>query len=719
MTSSANQAVQSILHPRSIAVIGASEKTLYGRGIIEYLKYFKFGGNLFPVNPNRDEIMGIKAYRSVKAIPEIADLAIIIVERKYVLNTLKECVESGIKASIIITAGFREADVEGKRLEDQIVAFARENEHRICGPNCAGLANIQDSTVMCLLREEGRELTRGSVGFVSQSGALMMALAGVARDRGIGLSYIVSTGNECDLEVCDFMKYMLEDPGTSIVTAFIEGFKGPAKFKEVADLALLKKKPILLLKVGKTELGKTAASSHTGHLTGSDVVYDGLFQQKAIIRVADTYDLFDFTKVFSYPKRPKGDGVLILTSSGGLGSLTADLCGDIGIKLPKIEGATLDELLGLKGLLTFDSLGNPADIRGQGMKILDKVIPPLMKDDKFSLILICLGFSTVGTGVAQEIVPTIIDLAKTSEKPIFVLWVGRRSNQGLGDRESGFDLLQKSGVPVFEKPTTCLRAIKALMNWTRFHGEWKEGSTISLPDLEISRQKVRGILEMNSGKLDEHDSKRMIAAYGIPITREGVATSMKEAKSIAEEIGYPVALKVVSEQISHKTESGGIALNILNGNELETAYQEILERAKKYNLTANIKGVLVQEMIKDGTEVILGISRDPQFGPVIMFGIGGIFVELFKDVSFRVPPISRFDAIEMIQEIKGYQVLLGMRGKKKADIESIIEIIMKLSNMALDLRDNLVELDINPLAVFEEGRGAKALDALAVMKSSI
>lgn len=705
-----------IFNPKSIAIIGASEKSLYGKGILEHLRHFGYSGRIYPVNPKRDQILGLQAYPNVAAISEEIDLAIIIVGRKYVLDSLKGCAAKKIPSVIIITAGFRESDEEGMQLEQEISKFAREKDLYIIGPNCAGLANIQEKIVMCLLREEGRELLPGNVGFVSQSGALMMALAGVARDRGIGLNYIVSCGNECSLEVSDFMKYMVENPNVKVITSFVEGFKNVSKFIEVADLAIENRKPIIVLKVGRSELGQKAAASHTAHLTGSDSAYDALFKQKGVIRAIDTYDLFEISKIFSPEKSPKGDGVLILTSSGGAGSLTADLCGDLGIKLPEITGPTLEKLLNIEGLLTFGKISNPADVRGQGMQIIDKVLPPLLQDDKYAVILICLAFSSVAPGLAQKIVPNIIALSEKTDKPIVVLWLGRKKMDGITDKECGFDVLEKNKIPVFEKPATCLRAIKHFIEWNKFIETQEKRIETPHSANQVARKKIEAILQAKGGPLNEFDSKRILSLYDIPITEEFLATSVNQAKSIAKDMNYPVVLKVMSDEIQHKTDAGIVALNIMDENELERHYNQILINAKKFNPDANIRGVLVQEFLREGTEIILGMSHDFQFGPLVMFGMGGIFVEVFKDVSFRVPPLNDDDAESMIRETKGFKILEGTRGKKRADIGTIIEILVKFSHLCLDLKDLVAELDINPLTVFEAGKGAKAVDALLIRK---
>lgn len=690
---------------------------MYGKGILEYLKMFQYSGKIYPINPKREEIMGIKAYPSVSMIDDTIDIALIIVGRKYVLNSIKDCIEKKVKAIIVITAGFGEADEEGRALEKSITQLAQTNGVRICGPNCAGIANMQDKILLAMLREEGREmLSDGNVGFVSQSGALMMTLAGVARDKHIGLNYIASTGNECDLEVSDFINYLVQDAGTRVITAFIEGFKDARKFGEIADLATDKDKPIIVLKVGRSDLGQKAAVSHTGHLTGSDSAYDALFKQKNIIRALDTEDLFETAKIFSAGRQPKGEGVAILTSSGGTGSLTADLCGDIGISLPEITGETRASLLGMEGLLTFGDIGNPADIRGQGMGIIKDVLPPILKDDRFSIILVCLAFSTVGPGLAQKIVPDLLEMYQTTDKPMAVLWIGRKKMEGIVGRECGFELLEKNGIPVYDKPITCLRAIKALVDWTRQNRLLKSHPVSMMMTRDNRREVVKTYLEENNKTLTEFESKKIISAYDIPCTREVLALTVNEAEGFAEKIGYPVALKVMTPQITHKTDAGIIALNIQNADELRIKFDEILENAHRYNRLADIQGILVQEMLETGTEIILGMSQDPQFGPVVMFGLGGIFVEILKDVVFGIPPLTHQEAEQMIRQVKGYKLLAGARGRKPADIEALASSIVQFAQLCHELRGDVNEIDINPMMVFEKGKGVRALDALVVLK---
>lgn len=709
--------IENLINPKSIAIIGASETTMYGKGILESLRNNNYRGRLFPINPKREEILGAKCFKDLKGIEEPIDLAIIIVGRKYILNSLEECIAKNVKGALIITAGFAEADEEGKNLEKLIKKFALDHNFPIWGPNCAGFANFKEGVIATLLREEGREPLKGKAGFVSQSGALMMSLVGVARDKGLGLNYAISTGNEANLESTDFMEYMLEDPSNKVITAFVEGFKDVKHFIRVADLALEKGKPLCILKVGRSNLGEKAAASHTGSITGSDVGYETIFKQKGVIRAIDTDELLEMAKVCSMAKWPKSNGIAIITSSGGTGSLSADLCADYNLNLADMSQETVKKLVGLEELLTFETLSNPIDVRGQGIRSLDKVLPIVLKDDNYGIVLITICFSAVGkvaNNVATGVRDAILNL--NSDKPIFVLWVGRKQRfGGTFDIEEGFEILEKAEIPVFSEPQKCFKAIRNIINFTKAREKYFENRKKITTFKSITRIKEVGQIISDGKKiLTEYESKRILSLYNIPVTKEKLTTSPEQAIKVAEEIGYPIALKVISPQILHKTDAGVIELSIDDPLKLKKAYDTLLKNAKNYNEDVQIMGILVQEMVSPGVEVILGMKKDPQFGPLIMFGLGGIFVEIFKDVSFRLAPIFQEDALKMIQKIKGYEVLKGVRGKKECDIQALVDVIVKFSHLCIDVSEVFTEIDINPLIVSEKGSGVKVVDSLMI-----
>lgn len=462
--------LEPLFRPKSIAIIGASERGFYPSRVLQNLLRYKYKGKIFPVNPRRETVYGLKSYPKVLDIEEDVDLAVIVVPRGFVLDILNQCAKKDVKGVIIVTAGFGEADEYGKQLQEKIAEFARKAGIIICGPNTAGLANVHDSIVLTARLNPAP--FPGNVAFVSQSGALMMAMYGNFRDKDTGLSYIVSTGNQVDLGVSECIKYLVSDKKTKVIATFIEGLKDVNMFLDATDLALERGKPIIVLKVGKTRAGAAAAITHTGSLTGSDAVYDAVFKQKGIIRVEDIDELVDTAKVFSVfiDNLPKGDGLGIVSQSGGLASLTADLCEEMGLNLPELSGKTLKKLVEMDELLTFGSLRNPLDVRGVGTRaaMLRRVTKTLIQDEKFDILVILLSRPAVGNEDAGT-ASTIIEISKTTKKPVFVVWVGRKiPDPGSNLDAQPYRILEKGSVPVFNNTTSCLKAIKHLIDYAKF-----------------------------------------------------------------------------------------------------------------------------------------------------------------------------------------------------------------------------------------------------------
>jgi acyl-CoA synthetase (NDP forming) len=706
-----------LLNPRSIAIIGASEKSMYGKGIFENLREHRFGGKVFPVNPKRDEIFGQKCFKTLRDIGEQVDLAIIIISRKLVMAALQECVDQKVNGVLIISSGFAEADECGKELEQRVREFASNYNLPVWGPNCAGYANFKDRVVATLLREEGRTPIPGKASFISQSGALMMSLLGVARDKGLGLNYAISSGNEAVLEASDFLNYLLDDPSNRVFTAFVEGFKDAGKFTRTAERALERSIPLCVLKVGRSKLGEKAAASHTGSITGQDAAYEAVFKKYGIARVHDTDELFETARVFSsVTKWPASEAIAVITSSGGTGSLSADLCADHDLLLPDPSPECKKRLLELEELLTFDTLSNPIDVRGQGIRALDKILPIVAGDPEFGVVVVAICFSAVGAvanGVATGVRDAILNL--DSDKPVFVLWVGRRQRLGdTGEIDEGYEILERAGIPVFHSPELCFKTIRKAIDFSRArsrHFARKHRPCSSRASGQI--QDVKKIIGNTSHALTEHASKKILSLYEIPVTNEELAGSLEDAVEIAEKIQYPVAMKVMSPQILHKTEANVCALNIGDSAELKETYYRLMANAAQSCPDAKIQGMLVQQMVPSGVEVVLGMKKDRQFGPLIMFGLGGIFVEVLKDVSFAVPPIDEVDAIEMIRSIKGNAILQGVRTRSRYDIDALVNLIVKFSSLCMDSSEFINEIDVNPLVVREQG--VTVLDALVVL----
>lgn len=699
--------IKYILSPRSVAIVGASaDFSKFTGRTLKYLLKHGYKGRIYPINPKYREMAGLQCFPSIEALPERVDTAFVQIPSKGVASVIKECVKMGIRGVIVHSAGLAETGEEGKRKEQEIKGMIDGTSVRLVGPNTAGVANIVEKVILTpVVGYELDELTPGRIGLVSQSGGLTGALLTRAEARGIGFSYIISTGNEMDLEASDYMRFLIHDPHTDVIAVFLEGIRNVEKFYGAVDLAHERGKPILVLKVGKAEVGSRAAASHTGALTGSDAVYDAVFKQRGIVRLGALEDLFEVSSLFSKYKPPKGTRIGMLTTTGGGATILADACGVLGFNFPKPSEETVR--VSSQWLPDFASTANPLDVTMSGVGGgYSKSLDLFLRDENFDIVI-----AVVGTSAQFEPemgVKPILERDKTIDKPV-VSFLNPNAEKAL-------KLLEGDGIPTFRTPEACARALRYLVDYGRFlekHPTVKAApSRGPLEDLA----KIKEILDSPQRALDEYRSKLILARYGIPIVREGVATSLEEALAIAREIGLPVVLKVLSSDILHKTEAGTVKPGIISEEDFREAYGEILENARAYKPDAAIDGILVQEMVQGGTEVIVGTSHDPQFGPTVMFGLGGIFVEVYRDVSLRVVPLTRTDAEEMIDEVRGSALLEGYRGRQKGDVEGIIDVILKVSQLAMDLGEEVRELDINPLIVLGEGRGVKAADALIVKK---
>ncbi len=700
--------IRYILSPKSVAIVGASSDfTKFTGRTLKYLLKHGYKGKIYPINPKYEEMVGLKCFSSVEALPEGVDTAFIQIPSKGVEGVIKECIKKGIKGAIIHSAGFGEAGEEGRRRQQEIKEMIQKIGLRLVGPNTAGVANIVDRIILTpVVSYELDELTPGQIGLVSQSGGLTGAILTRAEARGIGFSYIISTGNEMDLEASDYIRFLVDDPHTKVIALFLETLRNVEKFHKVVELAHERGKPVLVLKVGRAEVGAKAAASHTGALTGSDVVYDAVFKQKGVIRLEALEDLFEVSSLFCKYKPPKGNRIGMLTSTGGGATVLADACGMLGLSFPKPSDSTVQ--ISSQWLPDFASRANPLDVTlsglGGGYK---KSLDLFLRDENFDIVI-----AVVGTSAQFEPemgVKPILERDKGIDKPL-ISFLNPNAEKALR-------ILEKEGIPTFRTPEACARALKNLIDYGKFLEKYSKLRTA--PPSEVSSvdlKRVRIVLDSPRKALNEYQSKQILAQYGIPIVKERIATSVEESLVMAKEIGFPIALKVLSPDILHKTEAKAIKLGISSEESLRKAYAEILQNAKRCNPDAKIDGVLVQEMVPYGIETIVGVSQDPQFGPTVMFGLGGIFVEVYRDVSLRVVPLTRADAEEMVREVKGSVLLEGYRGREKGDVEGIIDVILKVSHLAMDLKDEIMELDINPIMVLQKGKGVKAVDALMVKK---
>ena len=703
-----------LLTPESVAIIGVSESpTRIGGRLFKYLTKHGYKGELALVNPKYKELSNVKCYPSISDVPFLIDCALIAVPERFVFSVLNECADNNVGAAIIFSSGFAEMDRKGKEAQNKIKELAMEKKLRVCGPNCIGLINFNNQIALSFSQFlEVDTLIPGDIGFISQSGALGGSMANRAQDKNIGLSYYISSGNEADLEVSDYIKHLvLHDKNTKVIAAVIEGFKDGVKFIEAAQLALEHRKPIIVLKIGETEVGQKAAASHTGSMTGSDSVIDAVLNQKGVIRVRNYDELFQTASLFSKGKIPKGNRIGIISSSGGAGIIMADHYTKLGLVVPEPSKKTID--LASKEMASFGQVANPFDLTGQifsDPKMFKRCMSLFIEDDNFDIIQVNMSM-VAGQGSVDR-AKQLLASVKGSPKPVVAWWAAGSLS------DPGIKILNDSIIASFRSPDRCAIAVKSLV---KYHQLVENAGTIEksyTSDDSIDLDRAKAILDSNDKSLSEHESKELLKLYGIPVTIERLASSPQEAISVAEEIGFPVVLKINSPDILHKSEADVIRLGVSSIEEIVSCYEELIEHAVRYDSQARINGVVVQEMIQGGTEVIAGMSLDPQFGPTIAFGLGGIFVEVLKDISLRVTPLSESDAKLMVREIKGYPILNGIRGKARADIEAIENLLLKLSQLAEDWKDYIAEIDINPLIVFDEGQGLKALDALVVLKNS-
>ena len=685
--------------PDSVAVIGASrEEKKVGHIILDNIINSGYKGKLFPVNPKADEIHGIKCYPSVLNVPGDIDLAIIVIPAQFVLQVLGECSKKNTKWSIIISAGFKETGIEGAKRERQLIEKAKDYGIRILGPNCLG---IIDTKCPINATFSPNMPPMGKIGFISQSGALGTAILDWAKTNKIGFSKFVSLGNKADISENDLFDDWENEKDTEVITAYLEGVKYGREFIRISS-KVSKKKPIIVIKSGNTDAGARAVSSHTGTLAGSAKAYEAAFKQAGIIRANTIRDLFNYAKAFSYQPLPKGKKVAIITNAGGPGIMATDECEKSDILLASLEKETID---GLKEFLPeAANFYNPIDILGDALADrYKKTLEVVIKDNNVNAIVMLLTPQAVTQPLKTA--RAIVEVMENSGKSITVL----ASFMGGSEVEKAVKFLAEKNIPNFDIPEEAIDTLKVMME----HTDWKSRRSFPIEDFNVDKGRVKKIFYQcqSEGRLElgEMEAREILEAYDIRMPKAELACDIDEAKEIAGRIGYPLVLKIVSPNILHKTDVGGVKIGIDNEKELEENYNQILFSVSKYMPDANIRGILVQEFIKDKKETIIGMSEDPQFGPMIMFGLGGIYVEALKDVSFRIAPLSRQVAREMVEEIKSIKLLKGIRGEDPSDIDSIIEIILRVSQLVTDFPE-IIEMDINPLFVKKQGEGSIAGD---------
>ncbi|MBM3706769.1 MAG: CoA-binding protein [Actinobacteria bacterium] len=685
--------------PKSVAVFGASrDETKVGHTVVDNILNSDYKGKVYLINPNADVIHGIKCHKSLLEVDDVIDLAVIVIPSKFILQVLDDCAKKSTKFAIIISAGFKETGIEGAALEKQLIIKAIEHKIRILGPNCLGMIDFNCPINASFSPSMPK---KGSISFVTQSGALGTAVLDWAKTNDIGLSKFVSMGNKADINEINIFEEWLEDDKTNVITAYLEGVTNGMEFMKVCS-KVTRKKPVIIVKAGNTDAGAKAVSSHTGTLAGSSKAYDAAFMQTGVIRAKTIKDLFNIAAAMAEQPLPEGNNVVIITNAGGPGIMASDACEENGINLVNIKPETYNKLK--EFLPPASNFYNPIDVLGDALSDrYRKTFEVLMKDKDIHAMVVIL----TPQAMTQELdtARALVEAVKESKRRIPVITVF----MGGHEVKEAIDYLSKNGIPNFEIPEDAIKTLRAMLDQM----SWINKKSEHIREFKADTDKVKEIFDRcrseEKFELGEMQSREILEAYDIMVPAARVVKDIDEAKKMAEMMGYPVVLKIDSPDILHKSDIGGIKIGIKNDEELIEAFETIMTNVLRYLPFARINGISIQEMVENKKEVIIGINKDTQFGHMIMFGLGGIYVEILKDVSFRIAPITRKNAQEMIDEIKSIKLLKGTRGEKPSDIDSIIDVILKISQLVTDFPD-IIEMDINPLFVKEEGKGSIAGD---------
>jgi acetyltransferase len=683
--------------PRTVAVIGASrDPDKVGYRVVENLRKGGFEGPIYPVNPSATEVLGLKAYPSLPDIPEAVDLAVVVLPAPAVLPTIEVCAAHGVGAAIVISAGFREAGGKGVELEEALRRRVGQLGVRVLGPNCLGL--IVTEARLNATFAKGMPPS-GGIAFISQSGALCTAALDWAVGLGVGFSALVSLGNKADLSEAEIIEALADDPKTRVIVGYLEAVEDGQAFLRVAEAAS-RKKPIVFFKAGTTEGGARAASSHTGALAGSDRAYEAAFKQAGVIRARSVRELFDFARAFDSLSLPGGNRIAIVTNAGGPGIIAADACEGGALRLATLSEPTLASLK--RVLPRTASLHNPVDVVGDATADRYRAALEAVVADPGVDGVLALATPQAMTDL-EQFAHALVKVGRDAGKPIVAAFMAEAS---LGDANK---ILLRGGIPDFPFPEEAVRTLEAMVRYqgarerpprpARVPGDRRAASAV------VARVRGWGL-----SAIGESEARAVLDVYGFRGPKTLRAGSADRAAEAAAEIGFPVVLKIASADILHKSEVGGVRLGLTSMNEVRRAYGQMVEQAAEAVPSARIDGVLIQEQVRGGREVILGMARDPQFGPLLMFGLGGIYVEALKDVTFRVAPLTRADAEAMIREVRAFPILQGLRGEPAADLTALVDDILRLSRLVTDIPE-IAELDINPLVVKVEGAGTVALDA--------
>lgn len=713
--------IKYLFHPKSIAVVGAStdSRKMSGR-VVNFMVSHRSSATIYPINPKEEvkEIFGVPCFHSIDEIKGSIDQVIIALPAALVADQLKKCAKLGVKAAVIFSSGFAESGEKGIEMQRELAEIAKTAKIAVCGPNCQGIINLDKNiissmtNVLCL-----KKIVRGNVGFVSQSGALAGSILSLAQKEKIGFSHWVSVGNEAVIGIADFLKYMVSDPATLVIAAYIEGVKNVQQWRKVFHDAIHAEKPILYIKSGRSEAGSMAVSSHTGSIAGEDFIAESFFQQNGAVRVSEIEEMFDSMMMFSTGKRPGKGRVGIITSSGGAGIIVADACSDYNVPLAALSIATKETLL--RKLPKFASILNPVDVTAQlfqmvfteDLELYKNCLRDMLSDPGINVLIIAL--TMVMGERAKKIAEDIVEISKETDKPIAVIWLA-------GDMaREGYQILRDHNIPLYFSGSRCVKALKNAVDYYENlvslqlsidERESLSGQTVCTR----SREKALELLNKGRNCLTENEGREILALYGISMPQGLLISKEDELDSRLNTLRYPLVMKIDSPDILHRTDAHCVITNIEDKKKACDTFRKIINNAKDYKPNCRINGILVEEMVEGDSymELIVGVKNDPIFGPAMILGIGGIFVEIFNEIVCRVLPLTRIDVTSMIKSLRFYKVIEGARGNKPLDIQALEDTLLKISQFAWDCKELIAEVDINPLFVLQKGRGVRAADVL-------
>jgi len=712
--------IDAIFSPQSVAVVGASTTPgKVGHDIFANILRGRYQGTLYPVNPSARSVLSVRAYASITEIPDTVDLAMIILPPNRAVGAIEEAIHKGVKGVVVVSAGFREVGAEGRAIEDRLVAMCREAGVRMVGPNCLGVINPHAS-VRLNASFSARMPNPGNISFISQSGALCTAVLDFAAARDFGFSKFISIGNKADVDELDLLQYLHQDLDTDVIMLYVEELRRGSSFvKTVKEITSGDRPtPVLVIKSGRTSAGAEAAASHTGALAGTEAVYDAIFEQAGVIRVDTIDELFDFANAFAFKSEsrlgkitrriPNGNRVAIVTNAGGPGIVATDMTVYSGLKLAQLAPETVEVLA--SHLPSTANIHNPVDVIGDATQDrYENALAAVIRDQGVDGALVILTPQSMTN--ALETAKAITKVARHSHKPIL------SSFMGIVDVSAGVQYLQGQGYPVYRFPENAAKSFGALYRYSQWLNRQKMAPLRFTYDVDKARGIIADCLKAGQTAIGELEGARILECYGFDVLPTRLANDAEEAADLAETMGFPVVMKIVSPQILHKSDAGGVAVGIADREAARTAYDRIIANARHYNPDADINGVLVVKMAPAGQEVILGMNRYPGFGPLLMFGFGGIFVEVFKDVTFRLAPIGRNEARRMLNAIRAIKMLKGFRGTPAADTKAIEQALVRLSDLAMH-HPEIVELDINPLLAHPQGEGVTVADCRMILQTA-